>query len=343
MQKSIGNQWAKVRLNRVYECLVNNCFQITKMLPGRTDNAVKNRFHATERAKSRTKFDDGPDEKISDVDPSSKSKSSVYQSPHPQHHCRVQHDIAHVQDYRHQGFLPPSREQLESDAMSDISDGVGGVPTAQTLYSAQMHHTNAAYPHPNPHQVQYPYPQQPSAYCKSESCDEGDSVTDLMELDIISFGEDDLAYYDDGAAVTFDPYGQYHQQQQQHHTRYHEPRSEIDPRCFNNDWTSTLCGGRSAGSGHASYSAPSHPDPLEYSSASIGSGPFRSQASQQHHSQHAPARFGCGLEAWGRPSNERPLTASSMMQHQQQFHAHPHQTGAVAAAPKRGGWMSGGH
>ena len=28
------------------------------MLPGRTDNAVKNRFHATERAKSRSKGDD---------------------------------------------------------------------------------------------------------------------------------------------------------------------------------------------------------------------------------------------------------------------------------------------
>ena len=42
LQREIGNQWAK----------------ITKMLPGRTDNAVKNRFHASERAKSRGKLND---------------------------------------------------------------------------------------------------------------------------------------------------------------------------------------------------------------------------------------------------------------------------------------------
>lgn len=42
MQRLLGNQWAK----------------ITKLLPGRTDNAVKNRFHATERAKLRGRLDD---------------------------------------------------------------------------------------------------------------------------------------------------------------------------------------------------------------------------------------------------------------------------------------------
>lgn len=72
MQKTIGNQWAKVTtacktissyrnrdITRLHMTLTN---QITKMLPGRTDNAVKNRFHATCRQQSRK--DSGDDDKM---------------------------------------------------------------------------------------------------------------------------------------------------------------------------------------------------------------------------------------------------------------------------------------
>jgi len=63
--------------------------------------------------------------------------------------------------------------------------------------------------------------------------DERDSATDLMELDIISFDEEDFAFDNEGA-MTFDPNGNNNK------AAVVSDKVEIDPCCFNFDWCNRL-------------------------------------------------------------------------------------------------------
>lgn len=104
MQKAIGNQWAK----------------ITKLLPGRTDNAVKNRYHATVRARLRFDKDDDMSSHISDTTPIHyldenevvpikymHGESGTYQSAYEFNPCTANPPSLHEEAYSSGGMVSP--------------------------------------------------------------------------------------------------------------------------------------------------------------------------------------------------------------------------------------------
>lgn len=202
LQKEIGNQWAK----------------IAKMLPGRTDNAIKNRFHATERARLRGKLDD-----------------AFLQDP------EFNKYIVEEAMRRNAEQLSVATTQTTMDSESDDEDTIQtAVPLGQvantTAVWSPIHGSSLASPELCPDNVfrEDNAPIHATKVDDDEDDDEMDeaSVAELMELDIISIDDEDfdMSCFESSNAA---------------------PPSQQSNNCFSWDATSRFCANSSNGLANA--------------------------------------------------------------------------------------------